>query len=539
MLKIFLVEDEYVVREGIKNNIDWAKEGFIFSGEAADGELAFPLIQAEQPDIIITDIKMPFMNGLDLSRLVVKALPQSKIIILSGHEEFSYAQEAIKIGVTEYLLKPIKSTELIETVKRIGKQIIAEREERENYERYKREMEENETEKMRRLFNEMITGTLSIAKILERGKEYGIELSAKLYQIILFKYNIKNKDEIYSREILELEKEINSVNSRYDNIIMFDRAIEGIAFLIKGDSSGHLDSTREAFISRLKDVMEKYPHIRYFGGIGIQVDRLTALSQSYESAARAFSYRFIFENNDIISSNQVLSFYRQDEDDTVLSEIELESLDLKKADAFLKSGEAEEISYFVEEFLKSIGSASEKSFLFKQYIIMNIYFTVVAFLKEIGSPDLSIEEPFKGLEGIKEMYYDNQKAKDYIIRIFSAAIERRDALRNKRYHRIIDQAKEYINRHFADEDISLYETAAYVNLSPSHFSSVFSKETGKSFIRYLTDLRMSKAREMLKCTDMRCSDISIAVGYKDAHYFSYLFKKIHNCSPMQYRTSKE
>ncbi|NLO98695.1 MAG: response regulator [Clostridiaceae bacterium] len=539
MLKIFLVEDEYVVREGIKNNIDWAKEGFIFSGEAADGELAFPLIQAEQPDIIITDIKMPFMNGLDLSRLVVKALPQSKIIILSGHEEFSYAQEAIKIGVTEYLLKPIKSTELIETVKRIGKQIIAEREERENYERYKREMEENETEKMRRLFNEMITGTLSIAKILERGKEYGIELSAKLYQIILFKYNIKNKDEIYSREILELEKEINSVNSRYDNIIMFDRAIEGIAFLIKGDSSGHLDSTREAFISRLKDVMEKYPHIRYFGGIGIQVDRLTALSQSYESAARAFSYRFIFENNDIISSNQVLSFYRQDEDDTVLSEIELESLDLKKADAFLKSGEAEEITYFVEEFLKSVGSASEKSFLFKQYIIMNIYFTVVAFLKEIGSPDLSIEEPFKGLEGIKEMYYDNQKAKDYIIRIFSAAIERRDALRNKRYHRIIDQAKEYINRHFADEDISLYETAAYVNLSPSHFSSVFSKETGKSFIRYLTDLRMSKAREMLKCTDMRCSDISIAVGYKDAHYFSYLFKKIHNCSPMQYRTSKE
>lgn len=539
MLKIFLVEDEYVVREGIKNNIDWAKEGFIFSGEAADGELAFPLIQAEQPDIIITDIKMPFMNGLDLSRLVVKALPQSKIIILSGHEEFSYAQEAIKIGVTEYLLKPIKSTELIETVKRIGKQIIAEREERENYERYKREMEENETEKMRRLFNEMITGTLSIAKILERGKEYGIELSAKLYQIILFKYNIKNKDEIYSREILELEKEINSVNSRYDNIIMFDRAIEGIAFLIKGDSSGHLDSTREAFISRLKDVMEKYPHIRYFGGIGIQVDRLTALSQSYESAARAFSYRFIFENNDIISSNQVLSFYRQDEDDTVLSEIELESLDLKKADAFLKSGEAEEITYFVEEFLKSVGSASEKSFLFKQYIIMNIYFTVVAFLKEIGSPDLSIEEPFKGLEGIKEMYYDNQKAKDYIIRIFSAAIERRDALRNKRYNRIIDQAKEYINRHFADEDISLYETAAYVNLSPSHFSSVFSKETGKSFIRYLTDLRMSKAREMLKCTDMRCSDISIAVGYKDAHYFSYLFKKIHNCSPMQYRTSKE
>lgn len=539
MLKIFLVEDEFVVREGIKNNIDWAKEGFIFSGEAADGELAFPLIQAEQPDIIITDIKMPFMNGLDLSRLVIKALPQSKIIILSGHEEFSYAQEAIKIGVTEYLLKPIKGAELVKVVKRIGQQILAEREERINYERYKLEMEENETEIKRRLFNDMVSGNLSIAKVLEKGKEYGLELSAKFYQILLFKYNINNKDEIYSHEILELEKEINSINSRYDNIIMFDRAIEGVAFLIKGDSSEHFDTTREAFISGLKEIMAKYPQVRYFGGIGTQVDRLTALSQCYENAARAFSYRFIFENNDIINSNQISSFRQQDDDDNVLSELELESLDLKKAEAFLKSGEADEITYFIDEFLISIGSASEKSFLFKQYIIMNIYFTVVAFLKEIGSHDITIEEPFKGLEGIKEMYYNNQKAKDYIFRIFSVAIERRDTLRNKRYHRIIDQAKEYINEHFADEDISLNETAAYVNLSPSHFSSVFSKETGKSFIRYLTDLRMSKAREMLKCTDMLISDISMAVGYKDSHYFSYLFKKAHSCSPMQYRTSKD
>lgn len=539
MLKIFLVEDEFVVREGIKNNIDWQREGFIFSGEAADGELAFPLIQKEQPDIIITDIKMPFMNGLDLSRLVLEALPQCKIIILSGHEEFSYAQEAIKIGVTEYLLKPIKSAELVKTVKKIGEQIIAEHEERANYERYKREMEENEIDIKRRLFDELVSGTIPIAKILERGKEYGLDFIAKYYQILLFRYNNNIGDETYSDEVLELGKEIITANSHYDNIIMFDRAIEGIAFLMKGDSSEHLDKTREAFVYELKEIMEKYPQVRCFGGIGTQVDKLTILSQSYESAARAYSYRFIFEKNDIISSDQISSFLHQNNDDTVLSEMELEILDLKKVDAFLKNGETEEITYFIEEFLKSIGSASEKSFLFKQYIIMSIYFTGVTFLKEIGSPDISIEEPFKGFEGIKEMCYDNQKTKEYIFRIFSVAIERRDALRNKRYHRMIDQAKEYINEHYPDEDISLNETAAFVNFSPNHFSSLFSRETGKSFIRYLTDLRMSKAREMLKCTDMRISDISVSVGYKDPHYFSYLFKKSHNFTPMQYRTSKE
>ncbi|MDP4181260.1 MAG: response regulator, partial [Bacillota bacterium] len=153
MLKVFLVEDEFIVREGIKNNIDWSGAGFKFCGDASDGELAYPLIQTEQPDIIITDIRMPFMDGLELSRLVKKELPQSKIIVLSGHEEFSYAQEAIRIGVTEYLLKPINGAELIKVVKRVGEQIIHERVEKENFERYKREMEENEIDVRRRFFN--------------------------------------------------------------------------------------------------------------------------------------------------------------------------------------------------------------------------------------------------------------------------------------------------------------------------------------------------------------------------------------------------
>lgn len=129
----------------------------------------------------------------------------------------------------------------------------------------------------------------------------------------------------------------------------------------------------------------------------------------------------------------------------------------------------------------------------------------------------------KYIEEMNEIFYDRQKLKEYMIKTFTTAINHRDALRTKRYHRMIERACEYINQHYTNEDISLNDVAAYVNFSPSHFSSVFSRETGKSFIRYLTDLRMNKARELLKCTDLRCSDISIAVGYKDPHYFSYIF----------------
>ncbi len=116
MLKIFLVEDEFVVREGIKNNIDWKAHGYEFCGEASDGELAFPMIQKLKPDIVITDIRMPFMDGLALSRLIKKELPWIEIIILTGFREFDYAKEAINIGIAEFLSKPINGEELLREV---------------------------------------------------------------------------------------------------------------------------------------------------------------------------------------------------------------------------------------------------------------------------------------------------------------------------------------------------------------------------------------------------------------------------------------
>ena len=134
--KIFLVEDEFVIRNGIKNIIEWEKEGYEFVGEASDGELAYPMILKERPDILITDIKMPFMDGLELSRLVRRELPDIKILILSGYNEFDYAKEAIKLGVTDYLLKPISSVRLLEALKEVCQLISQEKEEKELLKRY-------------------------------------------------------------------------------------------------------------------------------------------------------------------------------------------------------------------------------------------------------------------------------------------------------------------------------------------------------------------------------------------------------------------
>ena len=128
MVKVFLVEDESIIRRGIRDNIAWESHGFEFVGEAGDGEYAYPLILNTKPDILITDIKMPFMDGLELSRLVKKSLPKTRIIILSGYNEFEYAKEAIKIGISDYLLKPVTSVSLLDTLKHVADEIREEQE---------------------------------------------------------------------------------------------------------------------------------------------------------------------------------------------------------------------------------------------------------------------------------------------------------------------------------------------------------------------------------------------------------------------------
>ena len=147
MIKVFLVEDEYVIREGIKKNIDWQAHGYEFCGEAGDGELAFPMIQEIRPDIVITDIRMPFMDGLALSRLIKKEFPETEIIILSGYEEFEYAKEGIKIGVAQYLLKPISGDALIKEIDLVAASIEERKQKERIRERYFKQSMDRESEK--------------------------------------------------------------------------------------------------------------------------------------------------------------------------------------------------------------------------------------------------------------------------------------------------------------------------------------------------------------------------------------------------------
>lgn len=531
MLKIFLVEDEFVVREGIKNNIDWAAHGYEFTGEATDGELAFPMIQKLKPDIVITDIKMPFMNGLELGKLIKKEFPWMEIIILSGYAEFDYAKEAISMGAAHYLTKPISGDELIGEIDKLAQKIEKRRLEIRLREKYLKEMEENTREDKKRLFLHMIMGDKNITELIEQAGRLNMDISAIYYNIVLLKImSSGHTKEEYSQSIVEAWKDISEVLEQ-KNILIFDRGIEGKAIVYKGDTPEELQKLQENTISSIKEVLKKYPSIEYFGGIGEPVGRLRELNLSFESASHAFAHRYFLEENEILKLEDLQKNYHIKSEEFNISRVDPREVDRKRIIEFLKQGEQDETVYFIGELFNNLGESAVLSNIFRQYIAMDTYFAVAAFVEEMGHNRNEIEE-FNVLEGKVDSVEGTAK---YLCGIIDKALEIRNTNANKKYNDVVERIMEYIDEHYGDEELSLNFLASHFNFSPNHLSMMFNKQMGVSFIKYLTDYRMNKAKELLRCTNKRSVDISLEVGYKDPHYFSYCFKKYQGITPTQYR----
>ena len=538
MLKVFLVEDEFVVREGIKNNIAWGENGFVFCGEAGDGELAYAQIRQKKPDIIITDIKMPFMNGLELSRLVKKDNPEVKIILLSGYGEFEYAKEAINIGIEEYLLKPVSAEDLLKSVKQVAQKIRLEQEEKENLKKFRKEMSENEIQSKRDFFHDLINASNSLPHILEKGRILGIDLYASYYNIVLFKMTkIKHRDEAFSNTLVRAAAEVQQYFEDH-RLLWFDRNLEGYALLLKADSIEELTALQQSCIPELEMIIRGYEKLSYFGGIGCYVNRLSELYLCYEEASRAFAYRFILKENRFFEADHIVEV-KKEEENPWEGMGQAQYLDKEIAWKFLCNGEISEVNYFVEEYLLKTAPTIKKSLIFRQYILMDMYFIAVSFVEKLSKENgARLEEPFQSPEQMNEIVTDYERTISYIKSLFTKALTHRNEAATKKFVNITQETKDYIHKNYQNEEISLNSAASWVNISPSYLSSVFSQETGQTFVKYLTDLRMNKAKELLMCTNKRSNEIGMEVGYKDPHYFSYLFKKTQGCSPLQFRMSK-
>ncbi len=530
MLKVFLAEDEFVIREGIKNNINWGAHGYDFCGEAGDGEVAYSMIQKSKPDILITDIRMPFMDGLTLSRLVKTEFPNTEIILLTGYEDFEYAKEAIRIGVASYLSKPISGDNLLAEIDAVAKRIIERNREREIARRYEQDMKERVELEKQDLFRDLVTGSREINYILNAAHKLSIDLLSPFYNIVLVKvWSIKHDVSEYSHSVVSVEEKIPELAGKY-GAINFDLNLEGKALLFRAQSAEELDKNISECLKEMQELFSQFSHIRYFGGVGQSVERINDIPVSFNWASRAFAHIYLQEDcNFLIGSEEKLN---TNLDNVILSEVDPKHIDRKLIKEFLRKGDASETEFFMREFFNGMGKNAMKSTMLRQYIAMDIYFCVTEFVEsELLLSKDSVEE----LIPTAELLADEDSTCEYLYNLMEKAITLRNENSIGQYREAVREVIHYIDEHYAEDDLSLNQLAAHVNFSPNHLSAVFRQETGQTFIKYLTDYRMEKAKELLTSTSKKSNEIGLLVGYKDPHYFSYLFKKTQGVTTTQYR----
>lgn len=531
-IKVFLVEDEVIIRSGVKKSINWEQEGYEFVGEASDGELAYPMILKEKPDILITDIRMPFMDGLELSRLVKKELPDIKILILSGYDEFEYAKKAIKIGVTEYLLKPISAAKLTEVLNAVAETIRQENEEKNLLETYFAEMRENTERDKMRLFEKLLMGDLSMGEILEAGERFGMNLGASCYKIVLFKILANLENHVYAEQMVDACSSVEQAASMMEGVYVFQRGVEGWAFLLTAQDEKSMEESAKILYQNLKQAMKNYTQLEYFGGIGSTVPRIRSLKQSFREADRAFAARFVEEANQIISQKEFEK--SQMEEGLKMQGVVQIGKSREMLQKFLSNGTREEVKAFSDAYISRIEEENIRSTMVRQYVVIDVCIVILSFCERISSAN-RLQEEAEELQKMMQKIHSLSEIKKYVVRLLNEAIELRDAESGRRYSDLIAAAKKEIENHYMTEEISLNTVAISVGMSPSYFSSIFSKEAGKTFVEYLTEVRIEKAKEFLMCSSMKTSEIGYEVGYKDPHYFSYIFKKVQGCSPKEYR----
>jgi two-component system response regulator YesN len=524
--KVFLVEDEIVAREGIRDNVDWKSAGFEFCGEAPDGEVALPLLEASQPEVVITDIKMPFMDGLQLCKIIREHMPWVKIIILSGHDEFHYAQTALKMGVTEYLLKPVSAQDLYDVLHRVAGLLDQEKKERESLKRLRDQVEDNLVLLRERFLLRLVTGAESSAAAIEQSQQLGLNIIAKGYLVMLINIELaENAQPFDYREYQGVEHLIASLVGSNPDAYLVKKDLEELVLIIKGDSPEQLEQEGDFLARLIQQEVEKKTTCRLAIGLGSPQQRLGDIHHSFAEALVK------------VNHNSHAASYLDPNGGA--DKIELLKLEQSALENYLKCGMEEDFGEFFDAYIHPLGEAALHSYLIKNYIFVDIVLTTAQFISDLGGDVERVIPEIHDLENLLTNAKTIDQIREQTRKIFSGALTFRDSQVYNEHAMVVNLAKSYIDNHSPDPDLSLNEVSAQVNLSPSHFSSVFSHETGETFRDYLTRMRIDRSKEMLRTTRMKCSQVAYESGYNDPHYFSFIFRKNTGLTPQQYRTQSQ
>jgi len=518
--KVFFVEDEIVTREGIRDNVDWQGNGFEFCGDAPDGEMALPILKTIHPDVLITDIKMPFMDGLELCKIVRECMPGIKVVILSGHDEFEYAQQAIQLGVKEYLLKPVTPQDLHQVLQRMADQLDVEAKEREELENLHEQVRQNQSALREQLLLKLAIGAVTPTEAIERGKALGMDFIARCYMVIIIRSELADRSEQADYvDYQQIQRLVSQIVDPNPDVFLLRRGWNELALIIKGNTPEFMEEERDLILERIRNEAQTTRYRLTFG-YGTIKKRIADIYQSFIEAW------VDTQDND----------YRVGSDTyPAVDKAELLKVDRSAIENYLRSAVKKDFVGFFDAYIRPLGETAIESYLIKNYIFMDVVLASAQFISELGGDIEQVVPVLNSIEKVVANINTIEQLCEQTRQILFSVLDFRDSQNTSQHWRLIQQAKDYISQHYMDAELSLDEVAAQVNLSASHFSVVFSQVTCQTYTEFLTRLRIKKAKELLRMTSLRSAEICFQVGYNDPHYFSHVFGKHTGFSPKQFR----
>jgi len=523
MKKILLVDDEILVRESIRDNVDWEGEGFLFCDEAPDGEMALPLIESHQPDILITDIKMPFMDGLELARIVRQKYPHIKIVILSGHDEFEYARSALRLGITEYCLKPVGSAELLNTLKSIAARIDEERRHLDRLAEMESLLEASRDLRCQKLLSDLCTGLISTPEALHLAATLGVDLTASHYVVAITEvlHPDGGRAETTAPPVRDISRRIVSGLSPFAAVLSYPRSRTETVWVLKGDREKALREGLRLLEEELVPRAESACGCEIIAGAGSLQRRLHGIHASYLVAEEEKTYRKLIRAN-----------FRQMEKSGVPGENVW--LDRNRFLEFLKIGNKTELDAFITSFASELKRIDWHANMYGYFLLNDLTLTALHASQDLIRDAETMERRYREWQKSIQLIRSHENACDYVKRLAAQILDWREETAD-RYGPILEKAKRFIQTHYDRYDLSLQQAAEHAGVSPSHLSKIFSQGTGITFIEYLTRTRIRKAMELLLTTGLKSYEVAYRVGYNDAHYFSSLFKKMTGMTTKEFR----
>ncbi len=530
---VIIIDDEVLVRVGIKSLIDWESEGYQILGEAGNGADGLDLITDKKPDIVITDIKMPVMGGLEMMKRVQAENLDTKFIILSSFDEFHLVKKAMKLGAVDYLLKlELDEKVLLETLNPIKEEIM--RDKNQKIIKYNIQTENNMRQEF---FKKLIGGRISDQKVVDCIiKELDIKLNLKRVVCLVAKINnldspgkLGRKDmQLFESSVINIVEEI--INDFFTGYVFANYRGEVVVIhsIPRDMKEREYQKRAGEMVSTLVTMLKQYFDISVSVAVSNSHSGLLKISKAYFECNKVMEYIFYSQSGKPLFYKDIknIKIDKSKDYDLLNSYHELE--------VYLETLDREGIEKYFKGIIKNIDKRN-----ISRRQAYDLCFQLIYIIKNKFKKDKR-----KGLFDSKDILYNSinnlnniNDIKGWLERLKQDLISAVSKYSQNENKYLIAQARKHLQKHFREE-VSLKELADKLNISTGYLSTLFKEEVGIGFSEYITRLKIAEAKDLLVNSNKQIQEISDITGYNNPYYFSRVFKKVTGQTPTEYREKK-